>query len=159
MNPAPTGTAAQMALLHELFAAATHEASVAMCRWTGGVITLELDAIDELPIEDVAWACGIGEQLLTMVALPLAGELGGDLILTVDDVNGRQLAATLLNQPLPVTPQWTPLEQSALEETGNILGCAYVNALTRAIGHELVPLPPQFMQDYGGSVLQQALLP
>ena len=37
------------------------------------------------------------------------------------------------------TPEWSELEKSALTETGNILGCAYVNALTRLIGTDLVP--------------------
>ena len=30
-------------------------------------------------------------------------------------------------------PDWSELERSALTETGNILGCAYVNAITRLI--------------------------
>jgi chemotaxis protein CheC len=43
-------------------------------------------------------------------------------------------------------------------ETGNILGCAYVNALTRLIGTDLRPSAPHFIQDFGVSVLQQALM-
>ena len=54
--------------------------------------------------------------------------------------------------------EWSELEKSALMETGNILGCAYLNALTELTGNELVPSPPYFVQDYGASVLQQALL-
>ena len=43
-------------------------------------------------------------------------------------------------------------------ETGNILGCAYVSALARLVGQDLHPSPPWFIQDFGASVVQQALM-
>ena len=48
------------------------------------------------PLEDVCAELDIGDELLTMVVLTLEGEVGGNLILTFDEVNGRQLAASLL---------------------------------------------------------------
>ena len=80
------------------------------------------------------------------------------MILTFDEENGRQLAASLLMKEVGSEPEWSALEQSALCETGNILGCAYMNALTRLIDQKLVPSPPYFIQDYAASVLQQALM-
>jgi chemotaxis protein CheC len=148
----------QLNVLHHLFASATHDASAAMCRWTDGLITLTLDEVREIPLENVTAELNLGEELLTMVVLSLEGDIGGEMILTFDDLNGRQLAASLLGRPRGDNPQWTDLEKSALTETGNILGCAYVNAITRLIDHELVPSAPYFIQDFGASVLQQALM-
>ncbi len=147
----------QLALLHQLFAAATHEASAAMSRWTHGLITLTLDETSELPLEEVAPTLNLGDDLLTMVVLSLEGDLGGDMILTFDDENGRQLAASLVGRPSGQQGPWSELEISALNETGNILSCAYLNALQRLIGNVLVPSPPYFIQDFGASVLEQAL--
>lgn len=148
----------QLEILHQLFASATHDASAAMCRWTNGLITLTLDEVREIPLEDVCAEFNFGDDLLTMVVLTLDGDVGGTMILTFDEQNGRELAASLLSREPGTEPQWTDLEQSALCETGNILGCAYMNALTRLIDAELVPSPPYFLQDYGASVLQQALM-
>lgn len=148
----------KLEFLHQLFASATHDASAAMCRWTDGLITLTLDEVREIPLEEVCTELDITDELLTMVVLSLTGEVGGEMILTFDDANGRHLAASLVGRELCTDSQWTPLEKSALTETGNILGCAYMNALTRLIGTELVPSPPYFIQDYGASVLQQALM-
>jgi chemotaxis protein CheC len=148
----------QLDVLHHLFASATQEASTAMCRWTDGLITLTLDEVREIPLEDVSGELNLGDDLLTMVVLSLEGPIGGEMILTFDEVNGRQLVATLLSRPTGDDPRWTDLEKSALTETGNILGCAYVNAITRLIDHELVPSAPYFIQDYGASVLEQALM-
>jgi len=148
----------QLAVLHQLFASATHDASAAMCRWTNGLITLTLDEVRELPLAEATAELDLGDELLTMVVLSLQGEVGGEMILTFDEENGRQLVATLLGCPVNTDEDWNDLEKSALTETGNILGCAYMNAITRLIDHELVPSAPYFIRDYGASVLQQALV-
>jgi chemotaxis protein CheC len=144
--------------LHELFASATRDASAAMCRWTNGLISVTLDQVREIALEEVGPALGINDELLTMVVLTMAGDLGGNLVLLFDEPSGRQLAASLLGREPGSETEWSDLEKSALTETGNILGCAYINALVRLIGTDLVPSAPYFIQDYGASVVQQAVM-
>jgi chemotaxis protein CheC len=150
--------AMKMHLLQELFAAATHDASAAMCRWTNSLISLTLDEVCEVPMEDAYRSLNLGDERLTMVVLNLEGNIGGSMILAFNDANGRRLAASLLEAEPGTDPEWSELEQSALMETGNILGCAYVDAITRLIDSRLVPSPPYFVQDYGMSVVEQALV-
>jgi chemotaxis protein CheC len=149
---------AKLHLLRELFSAATHDASSAMCLWTNSVISLTLDEVYELSLEDAYKDLLIGDDLLTMVVLNLDGELGGSMVLTFNEADGRHLAASLLQTEANPGPEWSELEQSALTETGNILTCAYVNALTRLIDRPLSPSAPYFLQDYGMSVVEQALV-
>jgi len=147
-----------LGVLHELFASATHDASAAMCRWTDGLITVTLDEVRQIALEEVSDELGIGDELLTMVVLTLQGEVGGNMILVFDERGGRQLAASLLQSEVGTEPEWSDIEKSALTETGNILGCAYVNAISRLIGTDLAPSAPYFIQDFGASVLQQAVM-
>ena len=147
-----------LAAVGELFASATHDASAAMCRWTNGAVAVTLNEVRRIALDEAAAALRVGDEPLTMVVLSLEGELGGHLVLIFDECGGRQLAAALLGREAGTAPQWSELEKSALTETGNILGCAYVNALTRLIGADLVPSPPCFIQDFGASVLQQAFM-
>jgi len=149
---------AKLSVMTRLFASATENASEAMSKWTNGQITLSLEGLSEISLEEVSTELNIGDDLLTMVMLNLEGDLGGQLILTFDEQNGRQLAASLLGREVNAEPEWSELEKSALNETGNILGCAYMRVLTEAIGTNLVPSPPYFAQDYGASVLQQAVM-
>ena len=144
--------------LYELFASATHDASAAMCRWTNGLIAVTLDQVRETPLEDLGVELQIGDELLTMVVLTIAGDVGGNLVLLFDEPSGRQLAASLLGRGPGIEPEWSDLEKSALTETGNILGCAYINAIARLIGTDLMPSAPYFIQDFGASVLQQAVM-
>ncbi len=155
----PAASPSAMETFHQFFAAATHEASAAMCRWTSGLIKLSLDEVREVSLDQVCQEFSFGDDRLTMVVLSLEGSLAGEMILTFDEENGRQLAASLLQRPVNHDPEWSELEKSALAETGNILGCAYLNGLTRLIGMELVPSPPYFIQDFGASVFEQAIAP
>lgn len=148
----------QLQILEKVLGAATDEASQAMSVWTGGNITLSLDCVREMPLEMVTQEFDLGMDLLTMVVLTIEGAIGGTMILTFDEENGRRLAATLLKQEVVNDPEWSELERSALNETGNILGCAYFNAIARLVDCEFVPSPPTFLQDYGVCVLQQALM-
>jgi len=148
----------KMNLMRELFGSATHDASAAMCRWTNSLVTLTLDEVCETPLESVCGDLQLGNKPLIMVVLNLEGDAGGTLMLTFNEEGARGLAASLLEAPVNPGPDWNELEQSALMETGNILGCAYVNAVTRLIDYPLVPSTPYFVVDYGASVLQQALL-
>jgi chemotaxis protein CheC len=158
MNELRHGHDWALSAIYELFASATHDASAAMCCWTNGLITVTLDQVREIALEEVSAELEIGDELLTMVVLTIGGEVGGNLILLFDEINGRQLAASLLGRAPGTEPEWSELEKSALTETGNILGCAYVNALTRLIGTDLMPSAPYFIQDYGASVVEQAVM-
>jgi chemotaxis protein CheC len=157
-NIVPPGDAEKLKLLQQLFAAATHDASAAMCCWTNSVITLTLDEVCEVPLAEACLELNLDDDRLTMVVLNLEGDIGGSMILTFSEDDGRRLAGSLLHCEPNETPDWSEMERSALEETGNILGCAYMNAITRLIDQQLVPSVPYFVQDFGASVLQQALV-
>ncbi len=158
MTPPNTASDSKHELLEQFFASATHDASAAMCRWTDGLITLTFDEVRDIAVEDAFVELNLSDQPSTMVVLTLEGEVGVRMILMFDNDDARRLAASLLGRASGGESPWSPLEKSALLETGNILGCAYMNALVRLIDAEMVPSPPYFIQDYAASVLEQALL-
>lgn len=158
MNP-PAVVDPSLAALYQLFSAATRQASASMARWTSGDVSLTLDRVVEVPYEEVANEFEVANEYVTMIVFTLTGEYGGYFILTFDEENGRSLAASLTQNEINKDPEWTELEKSALSETGNILSGAYFNEITRILDIELVPSTPFFMQDFGGSVLQQAIMP
>lgn len=144
--------------LKQIFARATHDASAAMCRWTGSRIMLTLQEVRELPIEEVCHALELDESPVTAVVLSYGGQLGGQLLVLFDDAHARQLVGAILGQAAPPASSWGELEKSAVTETVNILGCAYTDALALVVDGELMPSALCFVQDYGASVLEQALL-
>lgn len=148
----------KLRILHHVLGAATNHASAAMCRWVGGNISLTLDDVAEVPLEEVLGHLNVSDEMVTAVVLTLDGNEGGTLVLIFDEDSGRHLAASLLRRDISIEPEWTELEVSALNETGNILGCAYMNALTKLVDADLIPSIPYFLRDFGASVLEQALM-
>jgi len=147
-----------LAVLKQAFATATQHASMAMCQWTRGSVSLELDRLHTAPLEEAMGLFTDCMDLMVMIVLAVKGTDASQLILSFDESRGRQLAANLLQREVPADAEWTELEKSALMETGNILASAYLNELTRLAGRQLLPAPPVFVQDYGTSVLEQALM-
>lgn len=141
-----------------IFGPATHRASEAMSRWTRGEILLSLDEAREVALEDVGAMLQLEDAPCNLVVMNVAGELGGQMILTFDESNASQLVASLLDRPRKDSSSWGELEVSALRETGNILGSAYLNSITALTGRQLLPSPPIVACDYPMSVIQQAVM-
>ena len=148
---------AELSVYKDLLATATSEASAAMCRWSDGTISMTLSDLYEVDICEVCAALGVGDEISTMVVVSVPGPEGGEMLLTFNMHAGRRLAAVLLGHEEPQEGPLSELERSVLMETGNILGCAYLNGLSRLIGAELIPMPPTFIEDYAASVVQQAV--
>ena len=144
--------------LRRLCVLATQSASTAMCRWTGTQIHLGLDEVREVPLEDACSTMEIGDDLQTMVVLRSTGEMGAEIILMFDEAGSRKLTAEVLRRDPGDGAEWEELERAVLTETGNILACAYLNAMSELIGSDLLPSPPVLVRDYGASVIQQALM-
>ncbi len=147
----------RVAIFRQLLTSATREASVAMSRWVGDVIDLTLEEVRAVPLEEVCTTLDLSEKVSILVVLTLRAPLGGQIILHFDEPNARALAKALIATGEHSSGGWSELEQSALLETGNILGCAYVNALSRMIDHELIPSAPVLVCDFAECVLEQAL--
>ena len=141
-----------------VFAPAIEKASSAMSAWTNGEVSLALDEVREVAIEEVAEALDLGDELSTMVMLAVGGDWGGQLILTFDHENACRLISSLLNRDVELDQEWGELETSALQETGNILGSAYLNAITALTGRRFWPTPPLVIEDYAMSVVEQAVM-
>jgi len=142
----------------QVFGPAIEAASRAMSTWTQGRVTLSLDEIRELPLVELGEAIQGGQEIATVVALDVRGDVGGQFLLTVDDDGAAKLAGLLLNRAPRPFAEWDEIERSALMETGNILGSAYLSALTNITGLSLFPSPPQMLRDYVVGILEQAVM-
>jgi hypothetical protein len=72
--------------------------------------------------------------------------------IAADDDAGLSLADTLLERPAGTSTSWGDLERSAVIETANIVGCAYLNAICAALGPAgaagILPSQPIFLRDF-----------
>ena len=95
----------------------------------------------------------MGKQLV-LVGVRLEGLLAGHLVLALPERDAARLAACL-GQPLPEPDRWGEMAESALMESGNIVGSAFVSAIARMIGGRLLLSVPALARGGGRSCLDR----
>lgn len=153
--------------LHALAAhlrSAAADASIALTRWLGGAAEIVLQRVEQVDMADALTVLGDAERPVTACLMRTQGWLTGCLIVVFDDISGFALADLLLGKPVGTSNSWGEIEQSAVLETANIIGCSYLNALARLsprmdATHELLPTPPLFHRDFSSALMQFALVP
>jgi chemotaxis protein CheC len=83
---------------------------------------------------------GLGQDALA-VGIRMEGLLAGDLLLALPELAARRLAAAL-GQPVQGAG-WGELAESALMESGNIVGSAFVSDVARRVRAQLLPSVPR----------------
>lgn len=143
-----------------IFAPAAQSASAALSRWTSGRVALELDQVSEIGMDQLAEILPPDLTPSIMVIVSITGELGGQLILILEEDAAQSLVQSLLNRPIKEVDLWGELEWSALRETGNICASAFLSAI-RPFAEQTVLLPsaPTTVRDFVSCVIEQAVMP
>lgn len=153
----------QVAALSSSLHQGSTEASHALAKWIGKPSVVEIDSLEQRPLQEATGLLAAGDEPICFCAVEMNGLLTGELILTFDDASGLALADMLLGQPQGTADEWTEMATSAALETTNILCCAYLNSLSRSFSQvgessELLPSPPRFSRDFAESLLEFALM-
>jgi chemotaxis protein CheC len=156
----PTLDSDQLRLLATILERGSESASQALSKWLGRSVRLEIAAVEQVEVETVTEAIGPGDTLVAAAAMRLADGLSGQLLLVFEDRAGLALADLLLGRPIGSARDWGELEVSAAQETANIVGCAYVNALATHLPggtRLLMPGPPEFRHEFAASLIEFAV--
>ena len=141
----------QLDALRELANVASGGAATALSQMLGREVELNVPRALALPLADAVDACGAPDDLTSAVAIGLAGDLGGLVLLLFPPEHAATLC-TMLG-----VEAGTEVGDSALSEIGNILGTSYLNALAAMTGLALEPCPPQFGTDLLGAIVASML--
>ncbi len=95
---------------------------------------------------------GLGDEVVA-VAVRLEGLLTGHLVLALPERDAERMA-NCLGYPTDGGETWGPLSQSALMESGNIVGSAFVSALAQMIGKTLMLSVPRLARGGGRECLE-----
>ncbi len=94
---------------------------------------------------------GLGQNLVA-VAVRLEGLLEGHLVLALPELDAERLASGL-GYPVPPGGRWGRMAESALMESGNIVGSAFVSAIARLVDRKLLLSVPRFARGGGRACL------
>ncbi len=133
-------------------------AATALSQLTNRRIMISVPEIFVARLEQVHDRLGDNEEVIVAVLMHMLGDLTGRMLLTVPEFDALLLCDMLLRREPDATTEFGELEQSALKEAGNILGGAYMNALSDFMGMMLLPSVPSLAIDMSGTVLTTAQL-
>ncbi|ACG75654.1 CheC, inhibitor of MCP methylation [Anaeromyxobacter sp. K] len=98
-----------------------------------------------------AFLGGLGQDLVA-VGVKLEGPLTGDLLLALPERDAEALAAVL---GFPPGGDWSGMAESALLESGNIVGSAFVSAVAALVGEKLLLSVPALARGSGRECVER----
>lgn len=142
------------------FRAAAGLASESLSKWLSRQVQITVEQVEAMPLEEAIGLLGDPDGTICGCAMGISGSLHGILVLLCDDEAGLALAAMLLGRESAADDTWGELEQSAVVETTNIIGCAYLNAMADSTGASTaaMPSPPWFLRDFAPAVMQSIVM-
>jgi chemotaxis protein CheC len=141
----------QLDALRELANISSGTAATSLSQMLGRDVDLNVPKAFALPLADAVDAAGDPSQEVTGIALAVEGAVSGAVLLLVPPAGAATLCGLLGVEP------GTEVGDSALAEIGNILGAAYLMALSSMTGVEMLPGPPQVITDLLGAIVATVL--
>ena len=150
--------ALQLDALKEVANIGAGHAATALSQMTDRRIMINVPEITITRLEDVPETIGDPDEVVAAVLMHMLGDLTGRTLFLLPEENARLLCDLLLKRKPGATGGFDDLEQSSLKEAGNILGGAYMNALSDFMGMMLLPSVPSLVVDLAGAVITTAYL-
>ena len=141
----------QLDALRELANIASGTAATSLSQMLGRDVDISVPKAFSLPLADAVDATGDPEETVTGVALPLEGDIEGIVLLLVK-ADGADTLCGMLGVEAD-----SEVGESALGEIGNILGAAYLMALSSMTGLSMLPSTPFVVTDMLGSIVASVL--
>lgn len=143
-------TPEQLDALREVANIGAGHAATAMSEMTGQRIMISVPRVNIAPLDEVPNQIAEGEEPVAAVLMQMMGDLSGLTLLVFPKASALRVASLMMRRP---ATELGMIEQSAIQEAGNILGSSYMNALAEFMGMILMPSPPSLAVDLSTTVL------
>lgn len=164
----------QLALLTTLVQQSADDASLSLSRWLEREVRVHVDSLDQIDLESATGLVGPADETVCACCMRITGSIQGHLMLSFDDASGFAIRDALVGGRIAPgstsESAWDELATSAVLETANIVGCAFLNSLAEHMpprsetsardpaGQTCIPSPPIFVRDFAASIMEFVLL-
>lgn len=148
----------QLDLLKNFAADAAGDASVMFSKWLKSEVKLKMQNISVLPFEQIMVNFSGRNEKAVGLYMILEQGIEGSVLFLFNETQAYNLVDLLIRQPLGTTTKLDDLASSALNETANIVGCAYLNSLQKNLNVVVKPSPPVLMHDLTLSIMESTVM-
>jgi chemotaxis protein CheC len=136
---------ARLDALKEVANIGAGHAATALSLMTGARIMIDVPTVKVGQLSELVPGIAPADEPIVSVMMDMHGSLNGQTLLALPIVTARRLADLMLRRERRAgAGPFNLLEESALREAGNILGGAYMTALSDFLEMQLMPSPPRF---------------
>jgi chemotaxis protein CheC len=143
----------QLDALRETANIGAGHAATALSQMTDTTIMIKVPNITVTTLEELPSQFTPAEEPVAAILMHMLGDLTGRTMLVFPKPTVMRLAELMLRRPVGSSTAFSELETSAIKEAANILGGAYMNALSDFLGVLLLPSPPNLVIDMSAEVL------
>ncbi len=145
----------QIDALREVSNIGAGHAATALSDMTGQKVLINVPVIAVDDLATIFKKTAGPDQPVVGVLIGLTGDINGRTLLLFAEGEAFRFCESLLRRPTGSVSGLSDIERSALNETSNILTCAYMNALADLLGMMVVPSTPELLYDTAEAVLRQ----
>ena len=132
-------------------------AATALSQMIGSTVQLSVPRVSIIPVEEIPRPMGGPETMVAGIYLQLFGDAPGRMLICLPQETVFPLLNMMFKDIQGNIQELGDQEQSALKEMGNIVGCAYLNAMATFLGVQLVPSVPALAVDMVDSVVSAVM--
>lgn len=151
--------ASQLDALREIANMGAGHAATALSQLTDSRVMIDIPEVHVPRFEEIPDLFGPGEEAMCSVSMKVFGDITGRTVLAFPESVAWVLVNLLLGRDdHPGEGTFGEVERSALKETANILGGAYLSALSDFLGFMLLPSVPALVVDRAETVFSRESL-
>lgn len=147
----------QLDALRELGGIGAGHAATALSQLVDRPVEITVPEITLLPVEQVPGALGGPERPVAAAYSRLLGEISGSMLFVAPESTALALMDNLHGREASATGTFGHEEEALFVHVAYVLSAAYVAAIARMAGLNVLPAPPQFALDMAGAILQIAV--
>ena len=134
------------------------KAAQALRTMSASAVRLEVISAGMAPTSRLSEVAGNPEDLVVGVYIGVHGEMPGHALLLFPYDSAMLLVDMITGKPLGSTKHVDEMEESVIQEIGNIVTASYLNALSDYYRCQLLPSPPSLAIDMAAAVVDSVLL-
>lgn len=144
----------QVAGLDALAKLGSEKVASALSKWLGTSISPKDPDASMVHYSALADPSFPAEDPVTAILIKVSGDIDGYLLFLFDEKSSLKITARILRRNTDSTLLWDDLTRSVMEETGNIIGAAFLNAIAASLDIEIYPSSPVTAFDISGAILE-----
>lgn len=143
---------------HTAARSGVRKAAEAISAMSASAVRLDVISAGVAPTARLSEVAGNPEDLVVGVYITVTGDVPGHALLVFPYESALALVDILMSKPVGATRRMDEMEESVIQEVGNIVTSSYLTALSDFYRCDMLPSPPSVAIDMAAAVIDSVLL-